>query len=294
MNKRLPDRIVNSPAWLVSPVIRFLATMTAWLLLVGAASAFPPAPHHTLFGMVRDSLGQPLNVFPSEVLLETPSGVQLRASLVKELEPGVNYRLEVPMDAGISDDVYQPTALRPYFQFKLKVQIGQATYLPMEMSGDFSRMGQPSEETRLDLTLGIDSDGDGLPDAWEQAMIDAYGGTLDSIRPEDDLDGDGLSNLAEYLAGTYIHNPADGFSLSILETKENGSVLEFLAVKGRTYTVLTSADLQTWSPAQFRVTPTDTESSLRGAYSSSDTRLVRVEVPFASSPGQRYFKAAVQ
>ena len=30
-------------------------------------------------------------------------------------------------------------------------------------------LGKPSETTRLDLTLGEDSDGDGLPDAWERA-----------------------------------------------------------------------------------------------------------------------------
>ncbi len=31
----------------------------AWLLVTGIASAFPPAPYHTLYGMVRDKDGPP-------------------------------------------------------------------------------------------------------------------------------------------------------------------------------------------------------------------------------------------
>src|SRR4029434_45759 len=127
----------------------------------------------------------------------------------------VNYRLEVPMDSGTAPDLYQPTALRPFFQYRLKVVIGQTVYLPIEMGGHFAQSGQPSQKTRIDLTLGVDSDGDGLPDAWEQALIAIYGGTLDSVWPQDDADGDGISNLDEYLAGTYAFDPSDGFRLTL-------------------------------------------------------------------------------
>ena len=46
-----------------------------------------------------------------------------------------------------------------------------------------------------------DSDGDGLPDAWE---LEHFGDL--SQGPETDFDGDGASNQAEFDAGT---NPAD-------------------------------------------------------------------------------------
>ena len=71
----------------------------------------------------------------------------------------------------------------------MKVQIGASVYLPMEMMIS-QPIGQPAGVTRLDLTLGVDSDGDGMPDAWELA----YG--LDPNDPTDadkDADGDGIA-----------------------------------------------------------------------------------------------------
>src|SRR5262249_58931873 len=86
------------------------------LLLCGSAIAFPPAPHHILYGMVRNQFGEPLNDSTAVVYLETPTGVQLRAGMVPNLEPGVNYRLEVPIDSGASakTNPYITTALLPY------------------------------------------------------------------------------------------------------------------------------------------------------------------------------------
>lgn len=267
------------------------------LLLGGAALAFPPAPHHILFGLVRNQYGDPLNIFPSDVYLETPAGNQLRAGLVNNLEPGVNYRLEVPMDSGTAADAsaYQPTALKPFFQFKLKVQIGQTTYLPIEMSGNFAQIGQPGQKTRVDLTLGVDSDGDGLPDAWEQSLIAIYGGTLASIRPGDDTDGDGISNRDEYLAGTYAFDPSDGFRLTLTGVVGNTSRMEFMALRGRNYSLQSSSNLKQWTPVNFRIVTGGVAGALQSNFPSTDVRVLQVEVPLQSG-GQtnRYFKALVQ
>jgi hypothetical protein len=266
------------------------------LLLTAALSslAYPPAPHHLFYGVVRDEMGNPLTTQSAEIILETASGTQLKTQIIPGLQPGVNYQLEAPMDAGITADLYKPTALRPTVAFRVKVRIGQTIYLPIEMKGDYSHMGQPGQRTRLDLTLGEDANGNGLPDAWERALLQAGGGT-GAIRPEDDFDGDGLSNLEEYLAGTYAFDSKDGFSLKISRTENQTIQLTFLAIRGRTYSIVGSADFQTWVPVQFRIPAQGPEAPFLTDYYASDVRVLRVEVLSpAGQPSMRFFNLMVQ
>lgn len=266
----------------------------AGLAMLAPINAYPPAPHHTLFGMVRNEYGQPLDVSGGVVFLETATSSALQTTLFPGLLPGVNYELVVPMDSGISEDLYTPTALKPFVGFRLKVRIGQTDYLPIEMVGNQAQIGQPGGRTRIDLTLGVDSDGDGLPDAWELELIAALGGglTLSDIGPDGDADGDGLSNLDEYLAGTYAYEPSDGFRLTVVARAGGASTLEFLAVRGRTYTLQSSLDLKTWAPASFR---TAAELPLLSSYAADDSQVLSVLV--ADIPGfetNRFFRAISQ
>ena len=79
---------------------RFLGLALAALVLGGAwpVAAFPPAPHHLLHGIVRDSFGNPINVRGTRLILQTPTGIQIAAEIIPGIEPGLNYRLQVPMD----------------------------------------------------------------------------------------------------------------------------------------------------------------------------------------------------
>jgi hypothetical protein len=274
--------------------IRLLLALTLLTLL--PVFAFPPAPHHLIFGLVRDEYGNSIAVRNAEVLLQPPSGPQIRALISPNLEPGVNYKLEVPMDAGLTQDLYKPTALRPTLPFKLSVRIGNTVYLPIEMSGAYSRMGHPSQSTRIDLTLGEDSDGDGLPDAWERALITQSGGTktLKDINPGDDFDGDGLSNLQEYIAGTYAFDAKDGFALKAIRMNGAFPVLEFLSIRSRTYTIFGSVDLQNWVPMNLRISSTK-PGPFRPNVQATDTRMVQVEVePQTGKEPMRVFKLMVQ
>ncbi len=270
----------------------------AALLLGPALLAFPPAPHHLIFGLCRDEMGDPLLLENAEVVFETSSGVQLNTAILPHLDPGVNYQLAVPMDAGVTADAYKPTALQPTVPFRIRVRVGSATYLPIEMSGNYSQLGQPAGRTRLNLTLGEDSDGDGLPDAWERALIALTGGTntLAGIRPGDDLDRDGLSNLQEYYAGTYAFDPDDGFALNRLTIgANNAATLEFMVVRGRTYTVQSSADLIQWQSVQFRVTGPGPGAPLIWSYGSTDVRVLRVVVePQPGEPAHKYFRLILE
>jgi hypothetical protein len=276
---------------------RILFSLLFGALCLRTASAYPPALHHTLFGMVRDQYGIPLQVDNATLIVETASGITNSVLIHPSLAPGVNYRLNLPMDAGLTSDLYQPTALRPSVAFKIKVKIGNVTYLPMEMVADFAHLGLPGKETRINLTLGEDLDGDGLPDAWERSLLSRLGGnrTIADIRPNDDSDNDGMSNIDEYVAGTYAFDPKNGFSLKIVGFSGPAPLLEFTSLTGRYYTVLGSADLTQWSPVEFRIAGSESTEPFIEGYDSREVQPMRVEIKVdATTQGYKFFKLMVQ
>jgi hypothetical protein len=95
-------------------------------------------------------------------------------------------------------------------------------------------------------TLSTDLDLDALPDSWEVA---------NNLSPTDatginggsgDADGDGRSNLEEFITGT---NPQEGDSYKPIPTKvAAGFRIEFPTLLDRTYRVFYSDQLGTWNP----------------------------------------------
>lgn len=83
-----------------------------------------------------------------------------------------------------------------------------------------------------------DSDGNGLADAWERL----YFGEI-RLDPALDSDGDGLSNLGEFKAGTNPTNAASVLRLvSIQHSSTEGTEIQWSSVVDKTYTILWSAD----------------------------------------------------
>jgi hypothetical protein len=272
----------------------FLAS-TALLVTALTALGFPPAPYHTFYGMVRDDMGNPLMSSTAEVKLITGPGSQISVPIVPGLSPGMNYRLQVPMDAGLTPANYSPTALRPYVSFSMKVVENGITYLPMELEANFSNLGKPTESTRIDITLGVDSDNDGLPDAWEDLVIAmGFGQTLADILPNADSDGDGLSNLNEYLAGTYAFDAEDGFSLNLTGIKDGKPQLDFMVISGRSYTVMSSDDLKTWTKVNFRAVEEGVPGEIMENYNATDVRILQISAEVPAERKTLFFKAKVQ
>lgn len=95
----------------------------------------------------------------------------------------------------------------------------------------------------LGFTLALDEDADGLIDAWE---VDTFG-ALETVRGEDDSDGDGLSNAGEYVAKTNPLDPLDLLKITAARGKGDGSMdLSWPTRQGCTYVVRLSTDLVTW------------------------------------------------
>ncbi len=106
-------------------------------------------------------------------------------------------------------------------------------------------LGNPAQ---LDLTVTVvgdtDTDHDGLPDDWERF----YFGNLDATA-EGDPDGDGVSNLAEYKAGTDPTRRESVLAVTAYHRVDGAAVLRFPVAPSQRITVERSEDLQTWSPA---------------------------------------------
>ncbi len=276
----------------------FFLVALCWLLLgPPQLLAYPPAPHHVIYGLVRDDFGTALMSPQAQVVLEAPSGVQIAATLKPGSAPGVNYELQVPMDAGLTADPYEPNALVAAAPFKIYVVVGQVTNLPIQMAGNYSLLGQPGQQTRIDLTVGVDSNGDGIPDAWEMAYLSAIGSNLSlaQVNAGSVLGPDGLTILQEYLAGYYPFDPADTFLLKLISINSDSPLLQFTAITGRTYTVLGSNDLYNWTPLSFVIPSEGPSAPPHSAFVASSVATVQVQaLQPASGPQLHFFKLSLQ
>jgi hypothetical protein len=130
--------------------------------------------------------------------------------------------------------------------------------------------GAPSSESPAD------SDGDGMPDAWE---LNHFGNL--SHDGTGDYDGDGVSDFAEYRAGTDPLNPNDGLQLHFAIEAGNATV-NFIASAGKAYTV------------QYKTSLTDSEwLTLRDVSPQGATTVINIIDPDAPSISQRFYRLVI-
>jgi hypothetical protein len=139
--------------------------------------------------------------------------------------------------------------------------------------------GQP--DLASDVGPGVDSDGDGLSDLWEWNFF----GSLQP-RSDEDPDGDGVSNRAEFLAGTLPADATDYPSLKAWPSPFDGNpILRFSRRGARSYRLqfheaLTHDSTPNWR--ELMEFPAETNSSIgefRDLTSTNATRLYRVVTP---------------
>ncbi|HMP90980.1 MAG TPA: S8 family serine peptidase [Kiritimatiellia bacterium] len=101
----------------------------------------------------------------------------------------------------------------------------------------FSGLGNHSMNCEQD---NDDTDGDGIPDAWEIF----YFGSLTNVNATSDWDGDGFIDLHEYLAGTDPTDPTSYLqTVDVYQNDESGVIVVWSGVSGKFYTLGRSTDI---------------------------------------------------
>ncbi len=249
-----------------------------FLLVAGTASAFPPAPYYTLYGMVRDQVGQTVTAEGAEVIL-LKGGVEVGRTPITSNRIDQSYELNMRLDQNRTGTTfYTDKAIAASGLFSLVVSMNGVLFYPIEVSGNLTA-GKGGERVKLDLTLGEDKDKDGLPDDWEAWQLYQAGlypdengiWDLSLLDKNGDFDKDGQSNLMEYIAGTFAGDATETFGLTIKEKLAQSVRFEFYGITGKVYTIESSLDMKTWTRVPFAVGAPGTGSN---GYQATDVSVV--------------------
>ncbi len=123
-----------------------------------------------------------------------------------------------------------------------------------------------------------DSDGDGMPDAWEQAN-----GTFVYIPDaDDDPDNDGMRNWEEYAAGTHPHDASSVLRFLQIRKEAGSVILQFMAISNRSYTVLYKNSLASvsWSKLlDVSPQPANRMVEITNSLSTNSSKFYRLATP---------------
>lgn len=244
---------------------KIVRLMVGFLTLsVVVATWAAPAPLITFYGMITDEFGWPCEG-AVKLVFKSSGAVVFSKDLTLARGRDYNYIVRVPYDTGVVD--YSPASIAMGDTVTAQVIAGDGTLLAEKtMTVDFPA----GAVINLNASASTDSQGDGIPDAlrrWIWLCLDVPG-PFDprTITASMDSDGDGVSNLAEYLAGTDPANPFDYLKLNITQAlagqsglvSSNIPQLYWFSVPGKTYRVEVGsigAGAVQWAPLPFASSP---------------------------------------
>jgi hypothetical protein len=129
------------------------------------------------------------------------------------------------------------------------------------------------------LVVLADLDKDGMADVWEESHGLASDSVSDALL---DSDGDGYTNLAEYLADTDPNDPESQLKFDAFMLEGGSTVLEFMARPNRLYSIeyTTSLAEGTWlNLTNIFVNSQNQVQSITDSNLSGESRFYRLVIP---------------
>ncbi|HAM70163.1 MAG TPA: hypothetical protein DCM86_00780, partial [Verrucomicrobiales bacterium] len=145
--------------------------------------------------------------------------------------------------------------------------------------GNLATGSNPTLSLKVPLVVMEDKDGDRMGDAWE---LDHGLNPADPSDASRDDDGDGQTNLQEFLAGTDPHDKTSFLRISSIASTTNGMEVGFLANSNRAYSLQFKehAAAQTWLAAGAPVGVTNDRPTVAiDRLPPSTTRVYRLATP---------------
>jgi len=248
-----------------------LALTVGCSISCGLASGIPE-PSLVLYGVVRHAVTSVPVTFGSLQWTLRPAGggpAVVVSGQLTNINDQFSYVLFVPMESPLPGQPATSNSLSlsatPVTYNRVEVSVnGQSASLVNPAQGSFTlTRNDRGKIERIDLRVNVpftDTDGDGLPDDWEQQY---FGGL--QFGASADPDGDGMSNLEELKAGTNPNDPQSQFAfIKVGAHSQGGTLIEWSSTAGRSYTLLRSTTVTGgFLPIATGVAATPTANSYR-------------------------------